>query len=147
MRWFPLWPLHCILLGTSDYGKIPVPSLGRTQARWLTPLMSSIPWRQTHKAEDPFGPNFETVIGAYRADQAKSRIRFRQVALRGEVSNVARPRSGHIYFTVKDDTASIRAVMWKNDSRRVAFDLTDGLAVRALGRLTVTRRGANTRSW
>ena len=50
---------------------------------------------------------------------------------------MARPRSGHIYFTVKDDTASIRAVMWKNDSRRVAFDLTDGLAVRALGRVTV----------
>jgi exodeoxyribonuclease VII large subunit len=62
---------------------------------------------------------------------------FGQVALHGEVSNVARPRSGHIYFTIKDELASIRAVMWKNDSRRVAFDLTDGLAVRALGRLTV----------
>ena len=46
---------------------------------------------------------------------------------------MARPRSGHVYFTLKDDSASIRAVMWKNDARRLAFDLTDGLAVRALG--------------
>ena len=50
---------------------------------------------------------------------------------------MARPRSGHVYFTLKDDSASIRAVMWKTDTRRLAFDLTDGLAVRALGRLTV----------
>ena len=62
---------------------------------------------------------------------------FAEVALHGEVSNVARPRSGHVYFTLKDDSASIRAVMWKNETRRMAFDLTDGLAVRALGRLTV----------
>ena len=50
---------------------------------------------------------------------------------------MARPRSGHLYFTLKDDSASIRAVIWKNDARRITFDLADGLAVRALGRLSV----------
>jgi exodeoxyribonuclease VII large subunit len=50
---------------------------------------------------------------------------------------LARPKSGHIYFTLRDHSSTIRAVIWKNDSRRLAFDLTDGLAVRCVGRLTV----------
>jgi exodeoxyribonuclease VII large subunit len=99
--------------------------------------MSSIPWRQRHEAEDPRGPTFESVSELTERIKRSLETDFGQVALHGEVSNVARPRSGHIYFTIKDELASIRAVMWKNDSRRVAFDLTDGLAVRALGRLTV----------
>jgi exodeoxyribonuclease VII large subunit len=99
--------------------------------------MSSIPWRQRHEAEDPRGPTFESVSELTERIKRSLETDFGQVALHGEVSNVARPRSGHIYFTIKDELASIRAVMWKNDSRRVAFDLNDGLAVRALGRLTV----------
>jgi exodeoxyribonuclease VII large subunit len=99
--------------------------------------MSSIPWRQRPEADDPFGPAFESVSDLTARIKRSLEADFDAVALHGEVSNVARPRSGHIYFTLKDESASIRAVMWKNDSRRIAFDLTDGLAVRALGRLTV----------
>jgi exodeoxyribonuclease VII large subunit len=62
---------------------------------------------------------------------------FGEVGLTGEVSNLARPRSGHVYFSLKDDSAQIRAVLWKADARRVVFDLEDGLAVRAWGGLTV----------
>jgi exodeoxyribonuclease VII large subunit len=62
---------------------------------------------------------------------------FPDVALRAEVSNVATPRSGHIYLVLKDDTAQIRAVIWKSDAQRLVFDLTDGLAVKVWGRLTV----------
>jgi exodeoxyribonuclease VII large subunit len=62
---------------------------------------------------------------------------FAEVALRAEVSNVARPRSGHIYLSLKDDAAQVRAVLWKGEAQRLVFDLTDGLAVRAWGRLTV----------
>ena len=94
--------------------------------------MSSTSWSSNHKVDDPFRFSFETV------GELTARIKqclegdFGQVAVRGEISNVARPRSGHIYFTIKDESASIRAVMWKNDSRRLVFDMTDGLAVRAL---------------
>ena len=59
------------------------------------------------------------------------------MALQGEITNLARPRSGHIYFSLTDSAASIRGVMWKSDAQRLAFDLSDGLAVRVLGRLTV----------
>jgi exodeoxyribonuclease VII large subunit len=62
---------------------------------------------------------------------------FADVAIRAEVSNLSRPKSGHVYFVLKDDGASIRAVLWKADARRVVFELTDGLAVRVWGRVTV----------
>ena len=48
---------------------------------------------------------------------------FADVALVGEVSNLARPRSGHVYLSLKDDSAQIRAVIWKSVAGRLAFDL------------------------
>ena len=62
---------------------------------------------------------------------------FAEVAVQAEVSNLARPRSGHIYLSLKDDSAQIRAVLWKSEAQRIVFDLTDGLAVRVWGRLAV----------
>lgn len=62
---------------------------------------------------------------------------FPEVAVRGEISNLSRPRSGHVYLSLKDDSAQIRAVLWKSDAEKVAFDLHDGLAVKVSGRLTV----------
>ncbi len=57
--------------------------------------------------------------------------------MRGEVSNLSRPRSGHVYLGLKDDAASIRAVLWKSDAQRLVFDLADGLAVKVWGKLSV----------
>jgi exodeoxyribonuclease VII large subunit len=99
--------------------------------------MASNP-RYTHgKSDDPFGPVFQSVTELTERIKRRLEAEFDEVALHGEVSNVARPRSGHIYFTLKDDSASIRAVMWQNDARWLAFELTDGLAVRSIGRLSV----------
>ena len=99
--------------------------------------MPSIPWPDRAAADDLFGPAFVSVSELTERIKRTLETDFGEVALVGELSNVARPRSGHLYFTLKDNSASIRAVMWKNDARRLAFDLTDGLAVRSLGRLTV----------
>ncbi len=62
---------------------------------------------------------------------------FSEVTLRGEISNLARPRSGHVYFSLKDDAASIRAVLWKSEAERLVFDLADGMAVKVSGKLAV----------
>ena len=62
---------------------------------------------------------------------------FGDVAIRGEISNLSRPRSGHVYLNLKDDSSQIRAVLWKSDAERIVFDLTDGLAVKAWGKLSV----------
>lgn len=63
--------------------------------------------------------------------------KFSEVAIKAEVSNVARPRSGHVYLSLKDDEAQVRAVLWKADAQKLPFDLEDGMAVRAWGKITV----------
>ncbi|MCA9245505.1 MAG: exodeoxyribonuclease VII large subunit [Planctomycetales bacterium] len=54
---------------------------------------------------------------------------FPRVWVAGEISNFARPQSGHCYFTLKDDQAQMRAVMWRGAASRVRFPLEDGLEV------------------
>ena len=87
--------------------------------------------------QSPYNAVFESVGDLTERIKATLEADFGQTAVRGEISNLARPRSGHLYFSLKDDSASIRAVMWKSSAQRLVFDLSDGLAVRLLGRLTV----------
>jgi exodeoxyribonuclease VII large subunit len=51
----------------------------------------------------------------------------------GEVSNLSRPSSGHIYFTLKDVNASLRCVMWRNAVSRQGFIPRDGEALEVHG--------------
>lgn len=83
------------------------------------------------------GPAFWTVAELTARVKATLERGFPEVAVRGEISNLSTPRSGHVYFSLKDDAAQIRAVLWKSDAARLQFDLADGLAVKAWGRLTV----------
>jgi len=55
----------------------------------------------------------------------------------GELSNLSRPTSGHLYFTLKDASSEIRCVMWQSDAVGMRFAPTDGLAVLATGRIDV----------
>ena len=62
---------------------------------------------------------------------------FPSVWLAGEVSDFARPRSGHCYLTLKDERCQIRAVIWKGTAARLRFDIEDGLQVVCHGHLDV----------
>lgn len=62
---------------------------------------------------------------------------FPSVWVAGEISNISQPNSGHCYFTLKDDAAQIRAVMWRTTAARLKFDLADGLDLICHGRLDV----------
>ena len=86
---------------------------------------------------NPFGSMFESVSALTERIKGTLETDFASVAVHGEITNLARPKSGHLYFSLRDSNASLRAVMWKSDAQRLAFDLSDGLAVRVLGRLTV----------
>jgi exodeoxyribonuclease VII large subunit len=55
----------------------------------------------------------------------------------GEVANFTRARSGHCYFTLRDDESQLRCVMWRDDAARLPTSPEEGMAVRALGRLTL----------
>lgn len=62
--------------------------------------------------------------------------------LEGEVSNLAQPRSGHIYLTLKDDNAQVRAAMFKGRNMRLRFKPSNGQQVLVKGRLSLyTPRG------
>jgi exodeoxyribonuclease VII large subunit len=62
---------------------------------------------------------------------------FPSVWVSGEISNFSRPQSGHCYFTLKDEQAQIRAVIWKSTASRLKSDLADGLDVICHGHLDV----------
>ena len=60
---------------------------------------------------------------------------FDEVWVQGEVSNVRRPPSGHLYFTLKDEESQIRGVVFKMQSRMLRFNLEDGQHVICWGRV------------
>ena len=62
---------------------------------------------------------------------------FPSMWVSGEISDLVRARSGHVYFTLKDDTSQIRGVMWRSSAERLKFDLEDGQAVLCFGNLEV----------
>lgn len=61
---------------------------------------------------------------------------FGHVRVRGEVSRVSRPASGHLYFDLKDDRSVLAAVSWKGQAQRMTVRPEEGMEVIAIGRLT-----------
>ncbi len=53
----------------------------------------------------------------------------------GEISNLARPRSGHIYFTLKDEAAQLRCAMFRGFNRHLGFQPKEGMEVLVRGRV------------
>lgn len=62
---------------------------------------------------------------------------FFDLWVEGEVSNLTLASSGHWYFSLKDEAAQIRAVVWKTQTRLIRFRPKDGMKVIARGRLQV----------
>ena len=62
---------------------------------------------------------------------------FPSVWVAGEISDLSRPRSGHLYLTLKDDDAQIRGIIWRSTASRLNVDLKDGQAVLCFGDLEV----------
>ena len=65
---------------------------------------------------DLLGARFETVSGLTERIKGTLEADFSSVAVNGEIVNLARPKSGHLYFSLRDNAASIRGVMWKSDA-------------------------------
>ena len=63
------------------------------------------------------------------------------LALRGEIANfVQNARSGHCYFSLRDDVCSVKAVMFRTDARRLAFRPEEGMRVVVRCRATLYER-------
>ena len=85
----------------------------------------------------PAGAKVLTIGELTRAVKGVLEQDFASFWATGEVSNLKRHSSGHIYMTLKDAESQIRAVMWRSQAIRLRFDLREGMEVVVRGRLTV----------
>lgn len=109
--------------------------------------------RATRKSSSPqTPPERKTVTKKPVAATADDALSISEVTLRikqavesslssmwvaGEITDIARPRSGHLYFTLKDERAQLRGVMWRSAAERLPFDLDDGQSVLCFGDIEV----------
>ncbi len=82
-----------------------------------------------------------TDLTRYLKDLLSSDELLQDVWVQGEVSNFSRPASGHIYFTVKDSTASLRCVMWRSSATYQKFMPRDGDAIEVHGYISIYELG------
>ena len=78
-----------------------------------------------------------TDVTRYLRELLESDHNLSDVWVSGEVSNVSNPRSGHLYFTLKDENASLKCVMWKPQVMRLRFSPREGDAIEVHGALSV----------
>jgi exodeoxyribonuclease VII large subunit len=64
-------------------------------------------------------------------------LQYRFIHIQGEISNLRIPYSGHVYFTLKDSSAQIRAVMFKGQTKYLLQNLKDGQEIICHGRISV----------
>lgn len=78
-----------------------------------------------------------TEVTHYLKDLLESDQNLADLWVQGEISNFSQPRSGHLYFTIKDARASLRCVMWRNMAQRLRYLPRDGDAVEVHGSISV----------
>lgn len=62
---------------------------------------------------------------------------LQDVWVHGEISNLSKPASGHVYFTLKDQSAALKCVMWKTSAARLSLPLQNGMEVEVHGRIGI----------
>ena len=78
-----------------------------------------------------------TELTRYVRDLFEDDAKLQDVWVRGEVSNLSHPKSGHIYFTLKDSGSALRSVMWRYMVNQSGYIPRDGDAVQAHGSIGV----------
>lgn len=79
-------------------------------------------------------------INRYISFKLKEDKKLSGVMIRGEISNFTAHRSGHFYFTLKDNESAIKAVMFRSNAQKVKFMPKDGMNVIAMGSISVFER-------
>ncbi len=78
-----------------------------------------------------------SVINRYLKDQFDHNEHLRKVFLKGEISNFKGHTTGHLYFSLKDETSRINAIMFSNAAKGLTFDPSDGQKVLVTGRISI----------
>ncbi|HEY7798212.1 MAG TPA: exodeoxyribonuclease VII large subunit, partial [Hyphomonadaceae bacterium] len=84
------------------------------------------------------GDNFPEMTVSELANALKRTVEenYSFVRVRGELGRVVLAKSGHLYFDIKDENATLNTVMWKGQAGRLPFKPEEGLEVVAEGRLS-----------
>ena len=81
-------------------------------------------------------------LNKYVAFKLKSDVKLKGVCVKGEISNYnLNYRSGHHYFTVKDEQSCIKAVMFAGSAARLKTELKDGMSVLVVGNVEIYEAG------
>ncbi len=80
---------------------------------------------------------FFTVSQITRKIRASLEYNFSNISILGEISNVRKPGSGHVYLTLKDKNSQLQAVVFRNIANKIKFELKDGMEVISFGSVTV----------
>lgn len=109
-----------------------------TRSRKSWPPPDALPFDQpSEHATGKDGARVYTVSQITRQVRQTLEDRFAGVWVAGEISNLRRPASGHLYLTLKDENAQISAVIWRSTASRILYKIEDGLEVLAYGDVTV----------
>ena len=87
--------------------------------------------------ENPFDNRIQTVSELTRSIRGVLETSYSMVTVSGEISNLRRPQSGHLYFTLKDPEAQLRAVLFKGQQRYLTTTPADGMEVLCRGRISL----------
>ena len=66
-----------------------------------------------------------------------SKAELQNIHLKGEISNFKHHTRGHLYFTLKDETSSLSAIMFQGNAKNLNFEPNDGMKVLVSGRVSV----------
>lgn len=99
------------------------------------------PSRIRPPADEPPGGTAATTLSVRQVNElirgAINRHIPATIHVLGEIGDLSRPASGHIYFTLKDTASELRCVMWRSSAARLRFQLQGGLEVVATGGIEV----------
>lgn len=82
-------------------------------------------------------PNILSVSDFTRNVKSVLEYNFPSVWVSGEISNLAMPRSGHWYFTLKDDRSQVRCAMFRQSNQRLTFTPNEGMQILVKARVSL----------
>ena len=78
-----------------------------------------------------------SAITRYLKNKFDTDVNLRTVYLKGEISNIKYHTTGHLYFSLKDETSKINAIMFSSNAKKLVFNPVDGSKVLVIGRISV----------
>ncbi len=76
-------------------------------------------------------------INRYLKSRFDSDPNLQTIFVKGEISNFKKHTTGHLYFSIKDETSKINVIMFKNQANKLLFEPSDGAKVLITGRISI----------